>query len=498
MRALAPQPIFQYFEQLAQLPRPSKHEGRVLSWLREFAHSRQLKVAQDTKGNLVIYKPGQAGGEAAPPVILQGHVDMVCEANSGSAHDFTSDPISLVVEGDWLKAAGTTLGADNGVGVAAILAVLDMDASVPCPPIEALFTVEEEIGLVGASALDASMLSGKTLLNLDSEDWGIIFMGCAGAGESALTLSVDLEPLGQRDETALVPMVLSVSGLAGGHSGLQISQGLGNAVQMMAGALEALVLTVPGTRLVQLRGGDKRNAIPREATADVLLPKDQLAAAKEAMASRLAQMREVYGSVEPELLLQLVEAALPQLPDAVVTNQGVHDLIGLLIALPHGPVRLSPAMEGLVETSNNVASIKPGIASDGKASYSIIVTTRSSFPAALAVERRRIAALARMAGAKVEQPADYAGWAPNPSSPLLAMTKDAVRKVYGREPRVTAIHAGLECGVLGSVLGGDVDMVSFGPTILGAHSPSERLEVSTVQPFWEATLMLLAELAKKR
>lgn len=511
VRGLSPAPVFEFFAQLSQIPRASTKEQEVIEWLRSFAAARQLKVAQDTKGNLVVYKKGQAGGEAAPPVILQGHVDMVCEANGDSAHNFDTDPIKLVVESGFLKAAGTTLGADNGIGVATILAVLDLPPTEPCPPIEALFTVEEEIGLLGAAALDGSLLIGKTLLNLDSEDWGVIYIGSAGAGESALTLRLDLEPR-QADgaDDGLVPYTLSLGGLAGGHSGLAIHHGLGNAVQLLAGATVAVLAAAPGARLVDLRGGDKRNAIPREAAAELLLPEAQLPAARAAAALQQAQMREVYGSKEPSLALELlptpplIKASAPGVGAAaaaeteVLSREGAAALLALLTALPTGVIRMSPVLPGLVETSTNLASVKLVSRKGGVAVYRIINMTRSSLPAALAAERARIAAIGRMAGALVEQPPDYRGWAPNPRSALLDLTRGVLRRVCGREPEVTAIHAGLECGVLGGALGGDVDMVSFGPNIFGAHSPAERLEVATMEPFWEATRALLGELAKRR
>lgn len=434
---------------------------------------------------------------------------MVCEKDPASDHDFESDPIRLAVDADgaWLRAAGTTLGADNGLGVAAALAALDLPPAAPHPPLEALFTVAEEVGLIGAAALDARMLSGRTLLNLDSEDWGTVYIGCAGAGESNLALDVSLEAAPSVGG-GYVARTLALSGLAGGHSGLQIDAGLGNAVQLLAGALAAALEAAPGARLVALRGGDKRNAIPRDASADLLLPAGaELAAAEAAVAARLGALRAVYGGVEPSLALALDEPAADAAPPAaaVVTPAGARALVDLLLALPHGPARMSAAMPGLVETSSNLASVRPaasgtgGSGSSGTASYEVVVSSRSSIPSALAAERARVAAVARLAGAKVEQPADYPGWAPDPHSPVLALCKQAVAEANGgQEPHVTAIHAGLECGVLGGVLGGQVDMVSFGPTILGAHSPAERVEVATVAPFWAATRGLLARLAQRR
>ncbi|KAI8466904.1 MAG: aminoacyl-histidine dipeptidase [Monoraphidium minutum] len=505
VRGLQPAPVFSIFAEITQIPRASKNEHKVLDWLKQFAAARQLRYRQDAKGNVVIYKAGQAGGEAAPAVILQGHVDMVCEANADCGHDFASDPLTLTLEAGFLKARGTTLGADNGVGVATILAVLDLPPSVPCPPLEALFTVEEEIGLVGAMALDGGMLSGKALLNLDSEDWGVIFIGCAGAGESALTLRVEEEAVSSGEAAAmeLVAETLIVSGLCGGHSGLMIADGLANAVQLAAAGVAAVLAAAPGARLVEMRGGDKRNAIPREASADLLVPRQQLDAARAAAAAQQAAGREVFASKEPDLAVGLAPTAgaagAAGGGDRVALSRGgAQRLLALLQAVPAGVIRMSHALPGMVETSTNLASVKPVGSEGGHASYQVINTTRSAIPAALATERARIAALAALAGAEVVQPADYPGWAPNPASPLLTLAKGVIAKACGHEPQVTAIHAGLECGVLGGVLGGDVDMISFGPNIFGAHSPAERLEVATVQPFWEATLELLGELAKRR
>eukprot|EP00877_Chromochloris_zofingiensis_P012989 jgi/Chrzof1/7944/UNPLg00004.t1 len=492
VRQLQPTSVFGFFAELTQLPRPSKEEHTVLDWLKKFADDRGLSWQQDEFGNLVIRKPGQAGGEAAPTVVVQGHIDMVCEKNSDVSHDFSKDPIQTRVEGHWLKAVGTTLGADNGVGVATALALLDLPRAVKAPPLECLFTLEEEIGLNGAAALDPALVTGRTLVNLDSEDWGVIYIGCAGAGDCTLKVTVQLEPPVTTEAMAVCK--LAVSGLQGGHSGLEIHQGRGNAMQLLTQALLSLMPSIPGLKLVQLAGGDKRNAIPREASATVLVPSSSLEHTNDIIVSELAAFKEEYGGLETTLQLTLQSTGSATADHLCISSADTHRLLNLLNILPHGPVKFSHAVPELVETSNNLSSIKLTNSNQHSACYSIVTSTRSSLSHALEVSRNKIATAATVCGAEVIKGNAYAGWAPNTQSPVLQLAKSAVADVIGHEPKVTAIHAGLECGILGERLPG-CDMVSYGPTILGAHSPDERLDISTVQPFWDATLLLMSALA---
>ena len=500
------------------LPIPIPFPTSVLAWLKSFADARSLAWQQDGVGNLVIRRPGSGGGARAPPVILQGHVDMVCEKNEGTAHDFGADPIRLVLHPDgWLRADGTTLGADNGIGVAASLAVLDTPPTDPrpLPPIEALFTVDEETGLTGAFGLDGGMLAGRTLVNLDTEDWGDLFIGCAGGGDTKISLPVESEAVGGggggRPAPAAV-LTLAVTGLLGGHSGLCIHEGRGNAVSLAARLAEAAVGGGghAAARLVTVKGGDKRNAIPRECVAvvAVLGGGDADAAAAAARAEGEA-IREEYGGLETGMCVEVrVEAGAKAVgapapaPLSVLSAASTDAVITLLRTLPHGALRMSTAVPGLVETSTNLASVTPvpGPGGGGGAgtvlAFAVQTSTRSALLPALEAVRRAIASAARAVGGVAVSDEAYPGWAPNPASRIVRLTAAAVEGVTGRAPAIGAIHAGLECGIVSARVPGGLDCVSFGPTITGAHSPDEAVKVDTVAPFYEALLALLGVLAR--
>ena len=488
------------------LPLPS-----VLAWLKAFADARSLPWTQDAVGNLVIRRPGSGtplSGARAPPVILQGHVDMVTEKNADRAsHDFGADPLTLVLGGDgWLRADGTTLGADNGIGVAAALAVLDTPPHdpAPLPPIEALFTVDEETGLTGAFGLDGGMLTGRTLVNLDTEEWGDIFIGCAGGGDSRITLPVSADPCAA---PVVATLSLSVSGLLGGHSGLCIHEGRGNAVGLAARLAEAAVRGGGGSaavRLVSMSGGDKRNAIPRECAATVAVcagGRATVDAALDAARTEADAIRQEYGGLEAGMRLEVVQPAeaSPSPPPLPLTAASTDASLTLLRALPHGALRMSTAVPGLVETSNNLASVVPVADGEGGSLSALLIqtSTRSALLPALEAVRRSIAALATALGGSVTSDEAYPGWAPNPASRIVRLTAAAVEGVTGRAPGIGAIHAGLECGIISSRVPGGLDAVSFGPTITGAHSPDEAVRVDTVGPFYEALVRLLGVLAKE-
>lgn len=467
---------------------------RVLQWLKQFAEERGLSWTQDTVGNLVIRHPGTQSGVNAPTVIIQGHVDMVTEKDEGSAHDFMSDPIRLLRDGDWITADGTTLGADNGLGVVTAMAVLDTpkdSKDVLLPPIEALFTVAEETGLVGAFELDGTMLTGKTLLNLDTEDWPDIFIGCAGGGDSLLTLDMKHEDV-PLDTKAYA---LKISGLAGGHSGLNISDGRANAVKIGAEILDRIHGMLPQVRLSSFTGGDKRNALAREATLSLQMSEAHAAMITETLNDWRREYLLEFGSKEPEIAFELSVAAHPS--EHVLAEQDVAALTTMLLSLPHGVMKTSHAMDGLVETSNNVASVKMAPATDASGTTSCVVqcSTRSSIGSALERVRRTIRRIGHACGAEVHQKQAYPGWQPNPNAKVVQLCKDAIEQTTGTAPELKAVHAGLECGILGERIPG-VECVSFGPTIRGAHSPDERVQISTVEPFWRATLALLAQLAR--
>ena len=479
---LEPAALWENFAALSRIPRQSKQEEQVLAWLKEFADTRSLEWQQDEPGNIIVRRPGSGDGESAPTVVIQSHVDMVCEKNAETEHDFGRDPIRLLRDGDWLTADGTTLGADNGIGVATALALLEMRGDARLPPLECLFTVDEETGLTGAFALDGALLQGRTLLNLDTEEWGAICIGCAGGGDSELALPVAREA----SPGDFLSFQLSVEGLMGGHSGVNIHEYRANAIVLLASLLEPLATI--GARLVSVRGGDKTNAIPREAFATLLLPPAAMADAQIAVGARTAALQAEFGTLETALRVTL--AGLDAAPAECLSAGAQTNLLGLLRALPHGVLKYSHAIPGLVETSNNLASVAPD-----EGHYRIVCSSRSSIMEALEDVRDRIATIAALCGATVTRSSSYPGWQPDPTSPVLKRLKRIYAEQLGEAPEVGAIHAGLECGVIGERAPG-MDMVSFGPTITGAHSPDERVEIPTVAKFWNLLLALLADMAK--
>ncbi|GAB4815754.1 hypothetical protein N2152v2_002800 [Parachlorella kessleri] len=493
LEGLEPEALWRYFGALTQLPRPSKHEGRVLEWLKAFASERGLQYRQDKVGNIVIKRPGSGGGEQAPPVVIQGHVDMVCEKNASVDHDFHTDPLRLLREGDWVKADGTTLGSDNGIGVACALALLDLPPTAKLPPLECLFTVDEETGLTGAFGLDGSMLSGLTMLNIDTEDWGDIFIGCAGGGDSMITLRLPTQAVPGGSQL----LEVAVEGLMGGHSGINIQEDRGNAVRMAASVVDELLAAVHGARLCSMQGGDKRNAIPRECTAIVAVPAAKVDRAHQLVSQRGGLLLAEYGHLEKTLHVDLRPVQPDAAPQEALSPEGADRLLTLLLTLPHGVLKNSHAVPGLVETSTNLASVRPKGAGAGWAEFAVQCSTRSSMMAPLEHYRAVIRRIANLCGGTVEQDEAYPGWAPNPASEVVELARQAIKGVTGREPEIKAIHAGLECGIIGEKVPG-IDSVSYGPTIRGAHSPDERVQVSTVEPFYQATLRILESLADKR
>lgn len=504
---LEPQSLWSQFAILSSIPRPSKQEEAVIRYIKDFAEKRDLKWKQDSVGNLVVFHPGCGTGKDAPAVILQGHIDMVTEKNSDTVHNFETDPILLRrfqrgAGEEWLGAQATTLGADNGIGVAATLALLETPITdeTPLPPLEALFTVDEETGLTGAMELDAKALAltGKTMLNLDTEEWGELYVGCAGGGESTLKLPLVRDDSSGTDQTLVE---LKVEGLLGGHSGINIHEGRANAVLLCAQAVQA-ALEQEGVALVSISGGDKHNAIPREARACLLLANDK---AREVVEQVLQKCQAAavaeYGTLEKNLVMALVESK--DSPSGVsscprpLERASAAKLLSLLLALPHGPIKFSHAMPDLVETSNNVASLS--MSTDG-GTATILCSTRSSIGSALESTRNKLSAIASLAGASIEKLPSYPGWNPNMDSEALKLGRRLLseRLGNGQMPGVKAIHAGLECGLLIEKMGGDVDALSFGPTIKGAHSPDESIRIDTVPPFFDLVKDLLAELAKKR
>lgn len=523
---LQPEPLWRQFAILSSIPRPSKKEHGVISYIKEFATERNLRFKQDSVGNIVVFHPGSGIGTQAPPVIIQGHIDMVTEKNQDTVHDFDTDPILLrrivVDKSDgedeetggrgkselWLGATGTTLGSDNGIGVAAALALLEMptgaaSTTAAMPPIEALFTVDEETGLTGAMELDARALglTGKTMLNLDTEEWENFYVGCSGGGESIITLPLTRQVTNDEQKTSTQLVELQVKGLLGGHSGINIDEGRANACLLAAAVIQKALSEVEGLSLVSFRGGDKHNAIPREATAQLLVPNEDARAILESIvATQLTALKAEYGTLETNIRINLVDADRSQstvLPSPL-DKSSTRKLLLMILALPAGPMKYSHMIPDLVETSNNVASVTLA-----ESSATVLCSTRSSIPSALEATRDRLAAVAELAGARIERSESYPGWNPNPSSKVLELGLSILgdrmnAAATGGKPGVKAIHAGLECGLLIEKMGGDVDALSFGPTITGAHSPDEKVLVDTVLPFFELVQDLLSELAKKR
>ncbi|HNW58337.1 MAG TPA: aminoacyl-histidine dipeptidase [bacterium] len=477
---LEPKSLWRYFDEIRKIPRGSGNEKAIGDYVMQAGKELGLKAVRDKEGNVILYKKAAPGCEKAPGVVLQGHLDMVNEKHSTSSHDFTKDPIQLILQGEWLSADGTTLGADNGIGLAAALAVL-ADDTIKHGALEAVFTVDEERGLNGARALTPDLLKGRILLNLDSEELGNFSIGCAGGADTSLTV-----PLKRVDATGAQVLYLHLSGLRGGHSGIDIHEGRGNAVKI----LNRLLWQLSGEmklELVSLNGGDKHNAIPREAFAEIVLPKKQVEAAKSWLAQALEEIRQEFKPVEGkiDLTVEVLKGKTPKVLDKASKER----LLGLIFALPHGPLAMSRSMKGLVETSNNVAAIK---SSGAKAV--ILCSSRSSNMAALRATRNKLAAIAAMAGAKVEQPEGYPGWMPNVDSPLLKVALEAYKEVTGKKAVYSAIHAGLECGIIGEKFPG-MDMISFGPDLKHPHSPEEKVNVKSVAIFYKHLLRILETLA---
>ncbi len=471
LRDLEPQPLFSFFEAICQVPRPSKKEEKIRNFLLAFAKRYNLPVKTDKAGNLLITKPANSGSENVPTVILQTHMDMVCEKNSEKEFDFDNDPIEPVIKDGWLKANGTTLGADCGIGIAAQLAVLS-SREIKHGPVECLFTVDEESGLTGAFALQPGFMKGSVLLNLDSEDEGEIFIGCAGGIDTMISFKYAAESIPPHSAA----LKFSVTGLVGGHSGDDIHKNRGNAIKILTRFLWKASRNFQ-IRLAGIDGGNLRNAIAREASAVLVVPEKKQKKLLKEFDEYATAMRLEYAINEPDLKLTAGETALPEkmIDKATHTN-----LLNALYACPHGVLEMSTRMEGMVETSTNLASVK--LAEGDK----ILVSTsqRSELESRKHFAAGMVRSVFELAGASVEHSEGYPGWAPDPGSGILAITVDSYKKLFSHEPVVRSIHAGLECGLFLKKYP-HLEMVSFGPTIKGAHSPDERLDIASTGKFWK-------------
>lgn len=476
---LEPTPFWSIFERITQIPRPSKHEGKILAWLKEFATERGLAYREDDAGNITILK-GAQNSASEEPVALQSHVDMVCEKDSGVEIDFLNDPIPAYVEDGHIRARGTTLGADCGIGMAVALYVLD-DQKMSHPPIEALFTVDEETGLTGARSLGGDMITARRLINLDSEDREEIFIGCAGGIDTVASFKAERTVV----PDGLTAVTIRVGGLKGGHSGDDIDAGLANANLLLARVMHALLDVTP-LWITDIDGGNLRNAIPREASVSLAVIPSAMRAAEAIVARINSAARKEYRKTEPSLAIEMTRTGEAK-GEALTTDLG-YRLTEALFTAVNGVVSMSADIEGLVETSTNLASVK---IKEGR----VVITTsqRSSSDSRKEWLAAVMKAHFEAYGADVSQSDGYPGWSPATDSPLAARTAEAYRKVYGREPAVKAIHAGLECGLFLSVRP-ELDMVSIGPDIKGVHSPSERLDIESTTGFLEVMKTLLAGL----
>lgn len=468
---LNPQPLFTYFEEICQVPRPSKKEEKIRQFLLDFAAKNGLKSKTDAAGNVLILKPATTGMENAPIVILQTHMDMVCEKNSDKVFDFENDPIEPMIVDGWVKANGTTLGADCGIGIAAQLAVLT-STKIKHGPIECLITVDEETGLTGAFALEKGFLSGNILLNLDSEDEGEIFIGCAGGIDTVAAFTYHREKTPDHS----IAFKLSVWGLLGGHSGDDIHKNRGNANKILNRFLWKFT-NESYARLSQLNGGNLRNAIAREASGVFTVHADQKTTLLSEFEKLAQAIKNEFEFSEPKLNIICEETSVP---DFVIDRETQLNLLNALYASPHGVLEMSSQMEGMVETSTNLASVK--FISPNR--IEVTTSQRSEIESRKYYAAEMVKSVFKLAGAQVMHSDGYPGWTPNPNSAVLQITVDSYKRLFGNEPIVRSIHAGLECGLFLEKYP-QLDMVSFGPTIRGAHSPDERLDIHTTEKFWK-------------
>lgn len=479
---LEPKLLWKHFHSLTQIPRPSKKEARIIQFMKEFGENLGLETIVDSVGNVIIRKPASPGMENHVGVVLQGHLDMVPQKNSDKVHDFEKDPIETIIDGEWMKANGTTLGSDNGMGVAAAMAVLE-DKSLVHGPVEALFTIDEESGMTGAFNLQPGVLKGDILINMDSEDEGELYIGCAGGinGNFQFKYHEEQVPAGMK------AYKINIAGLKGGHSGLDIPLGRGNSCKIVT-RLVHHGMKDHDLRLSSIEAGNMRNAIPREGNAVILLPETEVEKFKGCFEKLVAKIKAELSVTEPGLTITLEGVAAP----AFVMDAGTQErMIKAVYACPNGVIRMSDAMENLVETSTNLSIVKSenGI-------VKVICLLRSSVDSAKHDLVNMMGSVFELAGAEVNFDGEYPGWKPNPDSTILKLMQDVYNRKYGKIPEVKAIHAGLECGILGAAYP-NWDMISFGPTIRYPHSPDEKVNIPSVGKFYEFLLETLKNVPVK-
>ncbi len=482
IKDITPQ-VWKYFEDICQIPRPSKKEEKIRAYIKRFAQENHLPFKEDDAGNILISKPATSGKEHLKTAVLQSHVDMVCEKNQGVKHNFNTDPIDFYIDGDWMKARGTTLGADDGIGVAAMLAIL-AEPTIEHGPLEAFFTVDEETGLTGATALQKDFLTGDILINLDSEDEGELFIGCAGGIDTVATFTYT------QDEVPLnsVAYRLSISGMLGGHSGEDIDKRRGNAIKVLNHfLLDASGLF--GVSLHTIDGGNLRNAIPREASAVVVVNKSSAKSFETHCSGETQLWKEALLLSAPDIQITLEPCELPSFVIDIVTQSC---LMHTIATCPSGVVSLSETMLGLVSTSTNLASVK----CVGKNKIVVATSQRSDNENEKAKLAKRIRNIFEMSEAVVKTSDGYPGWTPNPHSQILEIAQASYLDLFHKEPKVKAIHAGLECGLFLEKYP-HLDMISIGPTVKNVHSPSEQLNIPTVKLFIELLLDMLKRIPSK-
>ncbi len=477
IEGLTPPLVWKYFAEIAAIPRGSKNEAAIARYVIDTAKRLGLAARQDKAGSVLVKKPASPGYENLPSVCLQGHLDMVCEKDSAKQHDFLKDPIELLRKDAFITANGTTLGADNGIAVATCLAIME-DRSVLVGPLEFLFTVDEETGLTGASNLEPGLLDSRILLNLDSEEEGELYVGCAGGRDTRAAWTVEWETAPK----TMAPAFIKVSSLRGGHSGLEIDKNRGNAIKILNRLV--IVAADSGARLSKIGGGNKHNAIPRDAEAVVFAPKNKLDEMKAAVRQLAGDIKAEVASVEPNFAVEAGD--LKDVRAGKVITRGLQKKVTRTIAaLPHGVIKMSSDIPGLVETSTNVAVI----ATDKKA-ISMVTSQRSSVASEIKEVAQMVRAVFELGGADVKTSDGYPGWKPNLDSRILRIARETYKALYGKDPAVKAVHAGLECGIIGEKYPG-MDMVSFGPTMTGVHSPDEKLEIASVPKFYNFLLAIL-------
>ncbi len=483
IEGLEPKLVWEYFYGITQVPHPSKKEEKIRAHVREFATSNNFEFVEDEVGNIVIKVPATSGYENAPTIVIQGHIDMVCEKNKGTDHDFDNDPLKIYRDGDWITAEGTTLGADNGIGVAAGMAVAT-DPSVTHGPLELLCTVDEETGMTGVNALKPGFITGKTLLNLDSEEDGAFYVGCSGGQDTRGYFELEYVD----SDSSLVPYELMLTGLKGGHSGLDVANGRANAIRLLAQLLNRIEAEVE-FELAEISGGSLRNAIPRESEVTILINPTDEDKVREIADKFIADTLLEFNVNDPGL--EIVLNKKDSNDEKVFTKEFVTNLIKVLLSVPHGISAMSPDIPGLVETSTNLATI------DIIDNQLVIGTSqRSAIDSAKWHISNMVKAIFELGGAeKVDTGDGYPGWQPNMDSELLKISKEVYKELNNSEPEIKAIHAGLETGLLGAKYPG-IDMISFGPTIEGAHSPDERLNIPATAKFYKLVKAILLRYTK--